>query len=1039
MVHIRYYLLLIIVLIKTLSSVAQYNFQCYTTKDGLPNNFINYIYKDSFGFIWLATPNGLACYDGYKFKNFYNIPGDSKSLPNNNVTGITEDKNGNIWLGLWGGVALYNRKSNQFKALKLAFENDFDAVQHIFCDSKNRIWVATWLGHYLFDVNGKQIKHWRGGNKINDLPHDRTGYTTEDKFGAIWVGSHGGLCKLNEKDLTFKVYKDDNSVYTKNNEWLNDVMKIHFDDRGKVWFGGWANGLKSMNIKSGHFQSYLHYPEFAGYGAYNVVGDMAFFDEKFWIGTHDKGLGFFDTTQYNFTFLKDLGLENPVSPTKKINCMLVTDNILWIGGANGLYKLDKRKQFLEVYKLNGIKSGSCLPDITDIIKSREKKNELLISTWTCGLFKYNLDSRTVSKYEDETIDSHNDNLRIHIRKLNYTKDSTLLIASSHGLFYKKKNEKIARAIRPLGKQYALVNPNYFFSVDENIDGVIWAASANGILKIDPQTFNYKFIKISEISPEMENKLSDNIIDFTISENGNIYFLRGNGHESQNYGITEYNFITKKFTTHEFGEGKLKNYPFPKFASKIKAASNKYLFVTSARGLTIIDLEDFKHFFVLNSFHKLVADNCNKIIKDNFGNIWIASSEGISFINMVKKEIKSFSQFEGFPNIEVSSISFVDSNYVGVGFNSDWFVLLNTSKVMEMQKNKNSLRFSSFKSNSKFQEISDSIILNKDCNYFSFNFSPLNFLPEKENIFKVQIQDIDGKSSYTTNSNEISFSNIKSGALKIIVYDNWGNSGKITIYKPPYFYELTYVKIIFLVIIIFIIVFLFLKIQKQQLIKAEKSKTMQFMLSEYEMKALRSQINTHFIYNALNGINRFIYDRMPDKASSYLSKFANLLRITVEHTRSSWVDLDQELNAIQMFIDLESLNQNEPINFLIEASPEVDLKKTLIPPMLLQPLVENALKHSGGLNSAEFKMGIFISLINSNLSISVIDNGPSILDRGASFKNDGLSLATKIIRERLSILNHQENSTSYFEVFQEPTIFGLSTISKLMIPFKNHFE
>jgi len=219
------------------------------------------------------------------------------------------------------------------------------------------------------------------------------------------------------------------------------------------------------------------------------------------------------------------------------------------------------------------------------------------------------------------------------------------------------------------------------------------------------------------------------------------------------------------------------------------------------------------------------------------------------------------------------------------------------------------------------------------------------------------------------------------------------------------------------------------------LRKQKENSLKYLLSDFEMKALRSQINTHFIYNALNGINRFIYEKMPDKAASYLSKFANLLRITVEHTRNSWVEMDQELIAIQLYVELESLNQQEPINFTIEVSPEIDATKTLVPPMLLQPLVENAFKHSAWMNSPSFKLGLFIILENGNLSISIVDNGPSILEKDVLIKNEGLSLATKNIRERLSILNQQEKSASSIALIQENTKFGLSTVSKLIIPYK----
>jgi len=217
------------------------------------------------------------------------------------------------------------------------------------------------------------------------------------------------------------------------------------------------------------------------------------------------------------------------------------------------------------------------------------------------------------------------------------------------------------------------------------------------------------------------------------------------------------------------------------------------------------------------------------------------------------------------------------------------------------------------------------------------------------------------------------------------------------------------------------------------IRKEKDRLMQFQLSEYEMKALRSQINAHFIFNALNGINHLIFNKAPEKASSYLHKFANLLRITVENTRSSWVSLRSELEAIQYYIDLESIDLGSLIELVIQIDENIATKNILIPPMLMQPLIENSFKHGLQHNSAQFKLGVLISELNNELIIQIVDNGPEINAPTSNNSAEGLSLATKIIEERLHILNHQTKSQAKISREVKESVFGKCTVAELRLP------
>jgi LytS/YehU family sensor histidine kinase len=114
------------------------------------------------------------------------------------------------------------------------------------------------------------------------------------------------------------------------------------------------------------------------------------------------------------------------------------------------------------------------------------------------------------------------------------------------------------------------------------------------------------------------------------------------------------------------------------------------------------------------------------------------------------------------------------------------------------------------------------------------------------------------------------------------------------------------------------------------------------LADTEMTALRAQMNPHFIFNCLNSIKLYTLQNNPDKASDYLTKFSRLIRLVLENSRSELVTLQNELEALQLYIELEAMRFKQKVQFTIYVSPEIDQQNVCIPPLLLQPYAENAI-------------------------------------------------------------------------------------------------
>jgi sensor histidine kinase YesM len=185
--------------------------------------------------------------------------------------------------------------------------------------------------------------------------------------------------------------------------------------------------------------------------------------------------------------------------------------------------------------------------------------------------------------------------------------------------------------------------------------------------------------------------------------------------------------------------------------------------------------------------------------------------------------------------------------------------------------------------------------------------------------------------------------------------------------------------------------------------------------DVEMKALRAQMNPHFIFNSLHSISRYVMDNDKENTLEYLSKFANLMRLTLENSREKEVPLEKDLDALELYIQLEALRMKNNFTYNIEIDPQLDKEDTLIPPLLLQPFVENAIIH--GLKDNENGLiKISVKKEKDEMICCVIeDNGTGNKETVASERKHK-SLGKKIVNERLNIINQLKKVKASVHIF-----------------------
>jgi hypothetical protein len=205
------------------------------------------------------------------------------------------------------------------------------------------------------------------------------------------------------------------------------------------------------------------------------------------------------------------------------------------------------------------------------------------------------------------------------------------------------------------------------------------------------------------------------------------------------------------------------------------------------------------------------------------------------------------------------------------------------------------------------------------------------------------------------------------------------------------------------------------------------------LLDYKQKALHLQMNPHFLFNCLAAISSYIMQNEKEEAAKYLAMFSKLMRFTLESSKENWITIDKELASLNQYLALEQLRLKNIFDFTITKATSVE-EDMLLPPMMIQPLVENAIIHGILPKQAKGKIDIHFEVQNNQLTVTINDDGVGV-ENSMSQKSNQVelhkSIALNIIKERLEILQKNSNQSTKLECKQ--TNAGTTVV--LVMPIK----
>jgi ligand-binding sensor domain-containing protein/uncharacterized membrane-anchored protein YhcB (DUF1043 family) len=947
-----------------------YNYTIYNVQDGLSDHTINCILEDDEGFLWLGTTKGLNKFDrkNQTFTRFTNLPGDTTSLFHNQIHSLIQTRDGKIWIGTGAGLYEFDKNTEVFSVYLGTGQEYFSPrsnyILNLLEDDKGMIWISTTYGLVKFDPKSKKsARYYHVPGDKSSISHNNVRCVYQEQSGNFWIGTRFGLNYFDTTTQSIRQYffdKDNPNSISDN--W---IRVIYQDRSGQVWIGTEGGGLNlydKANDRFIRFQNVLNNKNsLSNNRVYSIYEDIT---GNLWIGTYN-GVNKIDKYYNNFEHCQRTSNDN-----RSLNDNIIwafeedNQNNLWIGTSSGVNKLNKATGQFEYLLNDPGNSASIAGNEIRAILFTPEYHCLWFGIWGSGMDRYDLNNKTITHYRNDPVKSS-------------------------------------------------FSDDYVNDIIKDKSGNVWVATGRGLNRIDPVSGRVETYRHSN---EDTNTLSHDICICLFEDS------QGSIWTGTNNGLNKFD-ITRKIFTRFLHETDNSNSLSHNTIFCINEDSRGNLWIgTSGGGLNRFDIAT-GGFFAFTTANGLPNNIVYGILEDGDANIWVSTNLGISKLYVDSGRFVNYDVKDGIQSNEFNLGAYYKGKdgklYFG-GMNG--YNVFDPGKI-QYNTNKPVTVVSFFRKYNEKQMVEysngDTIWLKHDDNFFSIEISALDYTNPSKNRYRYRLQNIDNDwIQADANNRQAIYKKVRPGRYIFQamgsnndgVWDDTGTS--LTIIITPPWWSTWWFRILFFLTIIVVIGTLFYRrirrirreneIEKKML-EIEKQKF------DLEQKALRLQMNPHFIFNSLNSIQSYILSNDAEKAVLYLGKFSQLMRLILTNSAYKFISLKEELKSITYYLDLEKLRFENKFDYTITLDKNLDEDFIEIPPMIIQPYIENAIIHGLLHKSTKGKIEITFQLKGENLICTVEDDGVGRERSMEIAKQSGIKRKSRgmlITQARLEILNRQ---------------------------------
>ncbi len=539
------------------------------------------------------------------------------------------------------------------------------------------------------------------------------------------------------------------------------------------------------------------------------------------------------------------------------------------------------------------------------------------------------------------------------------------------------------------------------------DSKFWVAtSTNGIFSFsyDLKTENtFNFIQFDE----SDGVYDLNITDIQVDRIGRLWYASKKGFLG---------FINKNKVRHL---GKILNTDVT--VGTLVFHNTKIFLGTQGKGVWWSEVNENLKFNKLEGIDRLNSENVNQLLFDSRDNLWIGTHKGLNKVLLDAdtqiKDVEHFGKNDGFLGIETTKNAITEDRNGNLWFGTVNGLMKYNFSNIENRKHKPEVFFErievDYNTIDTIANVQNSLELKPTENNIGFKFKTvdLSYPDEIEYRWKLNTDDW----SPWSKEQNVNYSSLNPGLYEFHVQSRVHKTFKSDILNYKFNIATPLVdKLWFRALIISALVLLLVSLFRRYLYtvreknkrKEQQLKTENYLLS-LEQKALQLQMNPHFIFNVLNGIKSMGATNI-DLMNDTVNKFAALLRLTLSNSRKENITLKEEVSILKNYIDIEKLMSQNPFEYTVNLPKDFDAEEILIPPMLIQPFVENAIKH--GISSVKNgKLDIYFSVKDEFLYCTIQDNGIGIeVSKKSKQKTSHQSMALEVTRERIESISGKES-------------------------------
>lgn len=605
-----------------------------STEMGLSQSTVQAILKDSRGFMWFGTRDGLNKYDGSTF-TVYKFDDKPGSISSNHINDLLEDKQGNIWVATKSGLNKFERSKNAFSIFNMGADTRA-YIYNILQDKKGRVWLSTRSGLFQVDLitgSYKAFKHDKENQ--NSISVDDTRYVAEDATGSIWIATTNGLNLFDPETQTFKHYysnpDDANSLP------VDYITTVFVDSKYNVLVGAEGKGLVLYNRRD---DSFVPLPiASAGHcdlSGSNVICMREGVNKQLWIGTENKGLFIYD---YESKTLRCYENDPKDETTLSNNSVrhIFKDNLsdMWVGTySNGVEFLPKVGEKFKHIKSreNGLNNNIVKAIVEDV------DGNLWLATDGGGInvvdhLTHKFHYLTNDPNDSKTIGSNTSHCLLELNR------DTIVFGHHRGGmdFYNKRTGKFTHFVADAQHPEKSINNHTVSSLHKDKDGNLWIGTWTGGLNF----FNLRTQKFTHYKndPDDPHSIAGNLV-YTIKEDQEGRLWLGT-----DKGVDLFDRATQKFTHYLCDTTKDERISNNSACSMLIDSKNNIWVGTLGGGLNLMD-KNKGTFTTFRQKNGLPNDIINGIVEDNRGYIWIATNKGISRLDPESMTFRNYGEEDG---------------------------------------------------------------------------------------------------------------------------------------------------------------------------------------------------------------------------------------------------------------------------------------------------------------------------------------------------------------------------------------------------------